>query len=118
MSQLRDNSELTLRKQKDFNRIYHKGESRGSKYVVVLYKKNNLHYTRKAFVSSKKVGNSVERNRSRRLMRESYYAISKYIKEGYDIVFVARNTINNAGQKDVQHSMYGVLKSCGLLNKN
>lgn len=116
---MRDNSELTLRKQSDFSRIYNKGKSRGSRYVVVLYRKNNLGYTRKAFVSSKKVGNSVERNRSRRLMRESYYSVSNYIKEGYDIVFVARNTINGAGQKEVERCIYGALKACGLLkNKN
>ena len=59
---MRDNSELTLRKQKDFGRVYNKGKSRGSKYVVVLYRNNNLDYSRTAFVSSKKVGNSVERN--------------------------------------------------------
>lgn len=116
MSQVRDNSELTLRKQKDFNRVYRKGESKGSKYVVVLYKKNNLGYTRTAFVSSKKVGNSVERNRSRRLMRESYYSVSEYIKEGFDIVFVARNTINGAHQSEVQRSVYGALRAAGLLN--
>ena len=114
MSKVRDNSELTLRNQKDFNRVYRKGDSRGSKYVVVLYSKNRLDYTRTAFVASKKVGNSVQRNRSRRLMRESYYSIGKFVKEGYDIVFVARNTINDAGKEEVQRSMYGAMKSCGL----
>ena len=115
---MRDNSELTLRKQKDFNRVYKKGNSKGSKYVVVLYRKNKLGYTRTAFVSSKKVGNSVERNRSRRLMRESYYSVREYIKEGYDIVFVARNTIREAGQSEVQRAMYGALRACGLLKDN
>ncbi len=114
---MRDNSELTLRKQKDFNRVYKRGESKGSRYVVVLYKSNDLGYTRTAFVSSKKVGNSVERNRSRRLMRESYYSVSKYVKEGYDIIFVARNTINGAVQNDVQRAMYGAMKASGLLKK-
>lgn len=114
---MRDNSELTLRKQKDFNRVYKKGKSKGSKYLVVLYKENNLGYTRTAFVSSKKVGNSVERNRSRRLMRESYYSVSKLIKKGYDIVFVARNTINGAGKDDVQRSMYGAIRACSLLKE-
>ena len=111
---MRDNSELTLRKQKDFSRVYKKGKSKGSKYVVVLYRNNNLGYTRTAFVSSKKVGNSVQRNRSRRLMRESYYSVRNNIKEGYDIIFVARNNINDAGMKEVLHSMYGTLKGCGL----
>ena len=111
---MKDNSELTLRKQKDFNRVYKRGKSKGSKYVVVLYRNNNLGYTRTAFVSSKKVGNSVQRNRSRRLMRESYYSVRNNIKEGYDIIFVARNNINDAGMKEVLHSMYGTLKVCGL----
>jgi ribonuclease P protein component len=112
--QVRNNSELTLRKQKDFNRVYKKGKSRGSKYVVVLYRKNDLGYTRTAFVSSKKVGNSVERNRSRRLMKESYYSFSDKIKKGYDIVFVARNSINGADMKEVQRSLYGTMKVCSL----
>lgn len=111
---MRDNSELTLRKQKDFSRVYKKGNSKGSKYVVVLYRKNNLGYTRTAFVSSKKVGNSVQRNRSRRLMRESWYSVNNKIKEGYDIVFVARNSINDAGMNDVLRSLYGTLKTCDL----
>lgn len=111
---MRDNSELTLRKQKDFNKVYKKGDSKGSRYVVVLYRKNNLGYTRTAFVSSKKVGNSVERNRSRRLMRESFYSIKENIKEGYDIIFVARNSINGTDMKEVQRSMFGTVRACGL----
>ena len=111
---MRNNSELTLRKQKDFSKVYKKGKSRGSKYVVVLYRKNNLGYTRTAFVSSKKVGNSVERNRSRRLMKESYYTVRDKIKNGYDIVFVARNSINGRSLNDINRSLYGTLKACGL----
>jgi len=115
---VRDNSELTLRKQKDFARVYHRGKSKGGRYVVVIFRQNNLGYTRTAFVSSKKVGNSVERNRSRRLMRESYYSVSNNIREGYDIVFVARNTINGTGMEEVKRSLYGTLRSCGLLKQN
>ena len=111
---MRNKSELTLRKQKDFSKVYKKGKSRGSKYVVVLYRKNNLGYTRTAFVSSKKVGNSVERNRSRRLMKESYHFMKDKMKEGYDIVFVARNSINGTGMEEVRRSMYGTVRACGL----
>lgn len=114
---MRDNSELTLRKQKDFTRIYNKGKSKGSKYVVVLYRKNNLTYNRTAFVSSKKVGNSVQRNRSRRLMREAYRSFKDRVIQGYDIIFVARNTICDAKENDVQRSMYGAVNACGLIEK-
>ena len=112
---MRDNSELTLRKQKDFTKIYNHGSSKGSKYVVVLYKINNLDYTRTAFVSSKKVGNSVQRNRSRRLMRAAFYNFREQLKNGYDIIFVARSTIEGACEKDVERSMFGAVRACGLL---
>ena len=114
---MRDNSELTLRKQKDFTKIYNRGKSQGSKFAVVIYRKNNLDYSRTAFVASKKVGNSVERNRSRRLLRESYRKLRPMIAAGYDIIFVARKNILEAGQQEVQSSLFGVLRSCGLIEK-
>ena len=83
---MRDHSELTLRKQSDFSRVYKQGKSRGSRFAVILYKRNGLKFTRTAFVASKKVGNSVQRNRSRRLMRAAYRAIEPEIKSGYSEV--------------------------------
>ena len=60
-----------LRKQEDFNRVYKKGKSVGDRYVVIFCLKNDLGYSRTSYLASKKVGNSVHRNRARRLMRES-----------------------------------------------
>ena len=115
---MRESSNLTLRNQRDFARIYKHGKSRGSSYMVVLYRKNGLGFTRTAFVSSKKVGNSVKRNRSRRLMREAYRAVGSEVSKGYDIVFVARNTINGRKEYEVEKCMKKVLGKCGLIRKN
>ena len=115
---MRDRSEFTLRKQKDFARIYKSGESKGSRFVVLLYKKNGLGYTRTGFVSSKKVGNAVERNRARRLMREAYRSFGARVKEGYDIIYVARNTINGHKEDEVEKCMSKLTAGCGLLEKH
>jgi ribonuclease P protein component len=115
---MRKKSELTLRKQKDFVRVYKKGKSRGNKFSVILYNENHLGYTRTAFVASKKVGNSVQRNRARRLMKESFYSFREKLKPGYDIVFVARNTINGKNEKDVEKVLCSSVRSCGLLGKS
>lgn len=104
-----------LRNQQHFNAIYKRGKSKGSKYVVVLYKQNGLDYTRVAFLASKKVGNSVQRNRARRLMKESFRQINRNLAKGYDIIFVARNNINGQKCQDVQRCMYGAMKASHLI---
>ena len=73
-----------LRRQKDFDRVYRKGKSVGSRYVVIFTLKNHLPYPRTAFLASKKVGNSVQRNRARRLMKESMRLTEIQLPEGYD----------------------------------
>lgn len=115
---MRDHSELTLRKQSDFSRVYKQGKSRGSRFAVILYRRNGLKFTRTAFVASKKVGNSVERNRSRRLMKAAYRAFEPDIKSGYDIVFVARAAIKGCKEPEVERQLKKTLESAGILTGN
>ncbi|MBR4091765.1 MAG: ribonuclease P protein component [Mogibacterium sp.] len=112
---MRDHSELTLRKQSDFSRVYKQGKSRGSRFAVILYKRNGLKFTRTAFVASKKVGNSVQRNRSRRLMRAAYRAVEPNVKRGYDIIFVARAAINGCKEPEVERQLKKTLEGAGIL---
>ena len=112
---MRDHSELTLRKQSDFSRVYKQGKSRGSRFAVILYKRNGLKFTRTAFVASKKVGNSVQRNRSRRLMRAAYRAVEPNVKSGSDIIFVARAAINGCREPEVERQLKKTLEGAGIL---
>ena len=104
-----------LRYKKDFDRLYKKGRSSGEKYLVVFHINNGFPYIRKAFLASKKVGGAVERNRARRLMKESFRKIEKEIKPGRDIVCIARNTIVGARCLEVEESMRKALTKAGLL---
>ena len=103
-----------LRSAEDFNAIYKKGKSSGSRYVVVLYKPNGTGLARKAFIASKKVGNSVKRNRARRLMRSALMQYGKELPAGYDFLFIARNTITDSKCADVEKSIEAALKRTGL----
>jgi ribonuclease P protein component len=104
-----------LRKKKDFSTIYNKGKSIGERYVVLFFRKNNLTYNRTAFLASKKVGNSVSRNRARRLMKESYREFEKNLDNGYDLIWIARNTIANLKCADVKKSMEAAIKKSGIM---
>ena len=103
-------SRFVLHTQKEFDAVYRLGNSSGSKYVVLLYRKNRLDYSRISFLASKKVGNSVKRNRARRLMKEAFRLSGAVISPGYDIVVIARQPIIDAGVRDVMHSLMNALK--------
>ena len=107
-----------LRKKTDFSSIYNKGRSIGERYIVLFYKRNGLSYNRIAFLASKKVGNSVQRNRARRLMKENYRFLKDDIKSGYDLIFIARNTINGRKADEVNKSMSNALKKTKLIDQN
>jgi ribonuclease P protein component len=103
-----------LRRKEDFSAIYKKGKSVPDRYVVVFYKKNNLPYNRISFLASKKVGNSVQRNRAKRLMKETYRHICTDIKKGFDIIIIARNTINHRKYDEVSKSIRCALHKANL----
>ena len=103
-----------LRDKRTFTAIYNKGKSVGDKYIVLFVKKNGLPYNRFAFLASKKVGNSVTRNRAKRLMKESYRAIRESIADGYDLLFIARKEICGKKLADVKPSVENAVKRAGV----
>ena len=94
-----------LRGKKDFSTVYKKGKSIRERYIVVICLRNQLPYNRTGFLASKKVGGAVQRNRAKRLMKESYRAVEDELKIGYDLIFIARNTINGRKCEEVSKSL-------------
>ena len=109
--------ENVLRRKEDFDRIYRKGKSVGDRYVVVFCLRNGLEFNRITYLASKKVGNSVKRNRARRLMRESMRTSDAEIGQGYDLIIIARNTINGKKCADVKKSIEAALKRLKVIEK-
>lgn len=80
----------TLKTNNDFRRIYSKGKSFVNSGVVVYISKNRIGYNRVGLTVGKKIGNAVKRNRAKRVMREAFMQFENSLKNGYDIVLVAR----------------------------
>ena len=106
-----------LRKKSDFDSMYKRGKSVGDRYLVLFYRKNNLPYNRTGFLASKKVGNSVQRNRARRLMKESYRHIQSGLPTGYDFIIIARNTISGKKCMEVERSLMSAFRRTGVIKK-
>ena len=101
-----------LRKTEDFNRVYNRGKKVHSKYVVVFCLKNDMKTDRISYIASKKVGNSVRRNRAR---RESMRLIPRE-QSGHDFVLVAKNSINDGKCADVKKSIESALKKLRIID--
>ena len=104
-----------LRKREDFTKLYRRGKSSNSRHLVLLYIKNGLSYNRKAFLASKKVGNSVCRNRARRLMREAFRNTEAELPLGYDFLLIARSSAAEVKYADVEISLRSTLRRAGLI---
>ena len=81
---------LTLKENRQFQRAYKRGKSFVSAGLVTYIIKNNTNNLQIGITTSKKIGKAVQRNRCRRIIRAAFSEICPTVKNGYDIVFVAR----------------------------
>ena len=86
-------SSETLKLNKEFKRLYYRGKCVVARSIVIYMSKNRLGHNRLGLTCGKTVGKATKRNRAKRLMRESYRMLSGELKQGYDIVIIARSSI-------------------------
>lgn len=95
----------SLKKNRDFQIVYRKGNSSANKYLVMYVLENNLNKNRVGISVSKKVGNSIVRHRLARLIRESYRLNEDKFLCGYDIVVIARATAKEKSYWDIESAL-------------
>ena len=88
----------SLKKNRDFQRVYHKGKSYANRIFVMYVAENHSLSNRLGISVSKKIGNSVVRHRITRLVRESYRLHEDNFRRGVDLVVIAR-----AGAKGISY---------------
>jgi ribonuclease P protein component len=106
---------LPICENRDFRRIYARGRSYVSPLVVTYVMKNRAQSVRVGITTSKKTGNAVKRNRSRRIIREAARQIAPRVKSGYDLVFVARSRTPFVKSTDILCDLQKQLKEAGIL---
>lgn len=110
----------SLRKNKDFQRVYNNKKSFANKELIMYISENSEHVTenrnRLGISVSKKVGNSVIRHGLCRLIREAYRLNAKKVRNGYDIVVIIRSELNGKSYKDTEKSLMHLLKKHKLLS--
>lgn len=105
----------TIKWNKDFRRLYACGESAAGGFVVVYKQPNRRGCNRVGFTVSKHLGNAVTRNRTKRLMRESYRLMEDRLIGCSDMIIVARNRAAGKNYSQISRDMEYVLSTLGLL---
>ena len=106
----------SLKKNAEFQRVYHRRKSFGNKYLVMYLAENPSSGLRVGISVSKKVGNSVIRHRVTRLIRESFRLNQDAFKTGYDIVFVARPLAKGQGYTEIESAMLHLCRLHGIFS--
>lgn len=107
---------MTLKENHLFARAYRKGRCFSGKTVAVyVLRNNNREQTLLGITVSKSRGNAVQRNRTKRIIREAYRAFHPFIKEGFIIVIVARQQAVGAHVSAVTSELEELLEKAILL---
>lgn len=103
-----------LKRNSQFTYIYKHGLRKHSKYLTLNYIRTKFSPFKIGFTVSKKVGNSVVRNRVKRRLRESVRAEINRIDDQYNYVFVAREGIDQLNFNEIKKLVVDILTKSGL----
>ena len=101
----------------EFRRVYNKGKSGVSPFLVVYARPNRGEKNRLGVTVSTKLGKAVVRNRVRRRLREIYRLSQSELKQGYDIVLVARTRAVTASYREIEWAYRKSCEKLGLWEK-
>lgn len=105
---------VSLKENSAFRRLYHRGKTAGSRYLVIYCSRNRLGFNRYGMTVSTKLGHAVVRNRMRRRLREICRLNQQQLKQGYDIVIVARSAAVEAPFAQLTDSFLNVMDKLSL----
>ena len=102
-----------LKKRKTFNYLHQHGQRQSGAYVLVYFcSASNL---KVGFSASKKVGNSVVRHRSVRLMREAMRPLLSRVNPRTNLIVVAKPELPGQHLLYITLDLENTLKKAGLV---
>lgn len=103
-----------LRKNRQYQYVYRRGKSAATKELVLLYVRSRQ--VQVGFSVSKKVGNAVVRNKTKRRLRECVRPYLGQLKNG-SYVIVARPAAAEASFQTLGRSLHYLIKKQNLLQE-
>ena len=104
----------SLKRHKEFRYTYARGRSQSASLFTLVYARSRNESVRVGFSVSKRVGNAVQRNRAKRLMRAALTPMIGEISGGWNVIFIARPEVLDAPFAEIGKQMESLLRRAGL----
>ena len=107
-----------IKNAEDFDKVKRHGKLYQFKMfaVAILKREEDGDVSRYGFVISKKISNlSTKRNRLRRILDDAVRYNVTRTKDGHDVVFLAKKTMNRSYTDDIMKEVDKALKKIGLV---
>ena len=108
------NRTFSLKRHKEFRFTYRTGRQVGGGSFVLVTARNRKGKVQVGFSVSKKIGNSVQRNRSKRRLKACFSPLLPSVKPGYNLIFIARAASLTDPFLAMQKSMVTALQRAGV----
>lgn len=96
-----------------FRRVYEEGRKIQSRYFTAFVLTKQPSRARIGITATRKMGNSVERNRARRLVREAFRKNKWLVPHGVDIVINVKRAMVEAAYRDFEGEFITFLQRAG-----
>jgi len=103
---------IRLRQKSEYKRVFSSGKSYVGKYAVIYVLSGPPKF---GFIASKKIGNSVQRNRAKRLMREFIRLNLDNFEQDKQIILIARSRIRGVSYFEVEKSLWQIFDKAKLI---
>ncbi len=105
----------SLKKEKDFEKLFKKGKSFKNNFLTLKIVQNNLKESRFGFIISKKVSKKATlRNKIKRRLRSIVWQNIKNIKKGMDIALIVFPDLGKKNFLETKEILNNLLKKANL----
>jgi ribonuclease P protein component len=112
------NRNFRLTQSTDFKRVRRSGKSYAHPLIVLVVLPAEGERTRFGVSAGRSVGNAVQRNRAKRLIREALRPLLPKVQPGWKVILISRKPILNANLTDIIICLYQLFFKANLLNKS
>lgn len=105
-----------LKKRKDFESVFKKGERFKEDFLILIKSKNNLNHSRFGFIVGSKVSKrAIVRNKIKRRLRKLVQVRILKIKTGIDVVLIAQPGLENEDFRKIETIIDKIFKKAKII---